>query len=122
MPVLYRFDSNVIIIELIGEYSINEFKALVSNLFNDPSCPQNPVLLIDLSNSRSIQNRSSASINSMASFIASYAERFNNRLAIVVPDDLTFGLMRMSSVEADSLKISFKILRTMEEARAGLTA
>ena len=122
MPVFYRFDSNIIVIELIDEYSITEFRTVVINSFNDPSRPENPVLLIDLSKSRSIQNRSSANINSMASFIASYSEKFHHRLAIVVPDDLTFGLMRMSSIDADALKISINILRTVEEARKWLNA
>ena len=120
MPVVHRFDSNIVVIELIDEYSIKEFRATVIKSFEDPHCPQNPVLLIDLSKSRSIQTRSSASINSMASFIASYAKRFNNRFAIVTPDDLTFGLMRMSSIQADSFGIDLHILRTFDEARKWL--
>ena len=56
----------------------------------------------------------------MASFIASYAKRFNNRFAIVTPDDLTFGLMRMSSIQADSFGIDLHILRTFDEARKWL--
>jgi hypothetical protein len=120
MPVTYRFELNVIVIELIGEYSVDDIRTAALKSFNDPRCPKNPTLIIDLSKSRSIYQRSSKSVNAMGTFIASFGKKFNNHLAIVVPDDATYGLMRMSSAPADSYGIEVKIFRTYDEARKWL--
>jgi hypothetical protein len=120
MPVTHRFDSNIIVIELVGEYSIDDLRTTVLKSFIDPLCPKDPKLLIDLSQSQSIQQRSSGSINAMGTFIGSYGKKFNYRLAIVVPDDYTFGLMRMSSVTADSVGVEVNIFLAYDEARAWL--
>lgn len=120
MPVSYRFDADIIVIEMIGEYSINDLRITVLKSFEDPECPKKPTLMIDLSKSQSISKRSSANINEMAAFIASFGKRFNNRLALVAPSDLVYGLMRMSSAPADSFGIRVEIFRTYEEAREWL--
>jgi hypothetical protein len=120
MPILYRFDMNVIVIELTGEYTMNDIRTTVTNSFSDPQCPKNPTLLIDLRKSQSIYKRPSTNVNAMGTFIASWGKKFNNRLAIVVPDDATYGLMRMSSVSADSYGIEVKIFRAYEDARKWL--
>lgn len=120
MPVSYRFDSNIIIIEMIGEYSVADLRATILNSFDDPDCPKNPTLMIDLSKSSSIYQRTSASVNAMAGFIASYGNKFNHRIALVAPDDLTYGLMRMSSAPADLHGIEVEISRTYEKAREWL--
>ncbi len=120
MPVSYRFDVDVIVIEMIGEYSVNDLRMTVLKSFEDAGLPKRPTLLLDLSKSQSISKRSSAIINEMANFIASFGKRFGNRLALAAPDDLTYGLMRMSSARADSFGINVEIFRTYEEAREWL--
>ena len=120
MPVSHHFDSNIVVIEMIGEYSVKDLRTVIINSFADPLCPKNPILMIDLGRSKSIYERSSQTINAMAAFIATYGKKFNNRLALVAPDDLTFGLMRMSSVSADSFGVDVIIFRTYNEARKWL--
>lgn len=120
MPVSYRFESNIIVIEMIGEYSVDDLRATILNSFDDPNCPKNPTLMIDLSKSTSIYQRSSASINAMANFIASHGKKFSNRIALIAPDALTYGLMRMSSAPADLHGIEVEIFRTYEKAREWL--
>jgi hypothetical protein len=105
---------------MIGEYSVNDLRMTVLKSFEDPERPKKPTLMIDLSKSQSISKRSSTIINEVAAFIASFGKRFNNRLALVAPDDLTYGLMRMSSAPADSFGINVEIFRTYEEARKWL--
>ena len=122
MPATYRFDSTIIVVELVGEYSIDDLRTAILTSLNDPRCPNNASLMIDLSKSQSIHERSSTSVNAMATFIGSFGKKYNNRLAIVVPDDLTFGLMRMSSISADSYGIELKIFRDYTEARTWLLA
>ena len=117
MPVSYRFDSQIVVIELVGEYSMEEFRSMVVKAFDDPACPHDATLLIDLSRSKSIYARSSTSINAMAAYIASYGKQFNNRLALVVADDLTYGLMRMSASPAEMYDVTAEIFRGYEKAR-----
>jgi hypothetical protein len=120
MPVRYRFDSNIIVIEMVGEYSTDELRATVLNSLADPTRPANSFLLIDLGESRSIYSRSSAEIKTMARFVASLANNFNNRIAFVAPDDTPFGLARMGSVGSEERGIESDVFRTFAEARKWL--
>jgi hypothetical protein len=120
MPVTYRFDENIIVIELSGEYSVDEMSSVVIEAFQDSARSKNSVLMIDLTNSRSIYQRSSETIIAVAHFIGSYGHQFNNRLALVAPDDFKFGMMRMSSVSADKLGIKVEIFREFNKAKEWL--
>ena len=120
MPVTYRFDSNITIIEMVDEYSMDEIRTTILNSLTDSNCPANSFLLINLAESESFHNRSSQNIRTMASFVASLGERFNNRIALVGPDDLTYGLMRMASVGSEERGIKLAIFRTFGEAREWL--
>ena len=120
MPVNYRFDSNIVIIEMVGEYSIDDIRATILTSFADPKCPANSCLLINLAASQSIHNRPSENIRAMAHFIATLGNHFNNRIALVAPDDLTFGLVRMGSVGSEERGIQSEVFRTLAEAREWL--
>ena len=120
MPVLVRFDENIIVIEMTGEYTIEEIRSVIFKTFSDSLRPQNGVLLIDLSKAQSIYDRSSEIINAMAHFIASYTQYFNNRVALIAPDELKYGLMRMSSSPADNLGIKVEIFKEYSPAREWL--
>jgi hypothetical protein len=120
MPVLARFDENIIVIEMMGEYTIEELRSVIFKTFSDTLRPQNGVLLIDLSQAQSIYQRSSEMVNTMAHFIASYAQYFNNRVALIAPDELKYGLMRMSSAPAESLGIQVEIFKEYLPAREWL--
>ena len=117
MPVQYRFDSKIVIIELIGEYSMDDLRKTILNSFADSHCPSDSVLVINLAESQSIYHRSSEDVRAMARYVASLGKRFNNRIALVAPDDLQYGLMRMSSVGSDERGIQSGIFRTFAEAR-----
>lgn len=71
MPVTYRFDSNIVIIEMVGEYSLNEIPATILNSLADSHCPANPSILIDLTESLSIYKRSSEDVATMARSLVS---------------------------------------------------
>lgn len=120
MPVQYRLETKIIVIEMIGEYSTDELRATILNALNDPACSANSFLLIDLGESRSIYDRSSGEIDTMADFVASLGHRFNNRVALVAPDDLPFGLMRMSSAGSEERGIKARVFRNIDEARKWL--
>jgi hypothetical protein len=120
MPVSYRFDSTIVIIELSGEYSINDIRQTFLNSLADPQKPTNASLLIHIAGSESILKRTVNEVQSMADFVASLAGRFNNHIALVAPNDLPYGLMRMTSVDAEEKGIKTAVFRSCEKAREWL--
>jgi len=120
MSVEYRFDSNIVVMEMAGEYSLDDIRIAIVNSLADPACPANSFLLINLTNSQSILTRSSEDVKTMAHFVASLGERFHNRIALVAPGDLPFGQMRMSSVGAEERGIQAEVFRSFIKARAWL--
>ncbi len=120
MPVQYRFDSNIVVIEAIGEYSMEEFRTTLLDSLNDSQRPASSFLLIDLTQSVSIYNRSSEDIKTMARFVASQGDRFNNRIAMVGPNDLPYGMMRMGSAGSERRGIEARVFRSLAEARKWL--
>ena len=122
MPVTYRFDANIVVLEMVGEYSMDEVRQTILNSISDPKFPANTCLLIDLSESQSIYKRSTEEVKAMAQYIASLGERFNNRIALVAHSDLPYGLMRMSSVGSEERGVKSAVFRTVAEARKWLVA
>lgn len=122
MPVTYRFDSSIVLIEMAGEYPLDEIRQTLVNALADPGRPANSSLLINLTESQSIHKRSQGELQSAAQFLASLAQRFKNRIAFVSSKDLPFGLARMVSVGAEELGIETEVFRTMDEARKWLLA
>jgi hypothetical protein len=117
MPVAYRFDSNIIVIEMVGEYSLDDIRMTILNSLADSKCPTTPFILVNLSGSRSIYNRSSDDVKTIALSLASLAKRFNNRIALVAPDDFPYGLMRMGSVFSAMAGFEPEVFRTYADAR-----
>jgi len=117
MPVNYRYDSNIVVIEMIGEYSMDNIRTAILNAFADSHCPNEPFLLINLVESLSIYHRSSEDVKNMAGFVASMGKRFNNRIALVAANDLPYGLARMSSIGSEEQGIKSGVFRTFAEAR-----
>jgi hypothetical protein len=120
MPVSYRFDSNIVIIDVVGEYSMDDLRATILNSLADPEHPANTFLLINMEESRSILERSSAEVKAMARFVASLGERFNNRIAMVASGNLAYGLMRMGSAGSEEKGIKSNVFRTFAEAQKWL--
>jgi hypothetical protein len=120
MPFTYRFDSKIIVIEMAGKYSLDEIRQAIHNLFADPECPTNASLIINLTDSESIINRSPEEIKKIANVIVSISERFNCRIALVAPKDLPYDMKRMTSVGSSEKGIESEVFRTIAEAQKWL--
>ena len=120
MPVTYRFDTNIVILELVGEYSMDDIRTTILKSLSDAMCPANSFLLIDLGESRSIYNMSPENVKAMSHFIASLGKQFNNRIALVASKDLPFGLMRMTTIESEEWGIEAEVFRTFDQAKKWL--
>lgn len=120
MPVTYHYDTNIVVLALVGEYSVDELHSALLKSLEDPQCPSKPCLLIDLTASESIQKRSSDQVNSMARFVGSLGQRFSNRIAMVASRDLHFGLVRMGSAGAEERGVHTEVFRNIQDARKWL--
>ncbi|MGA9408795.1 MAG: STAS/SEC14 domain-containing protein [Bacteroidota bacterium] len=120
MPVTYRFDSTIIVVEMTGKYSMNTLRTTILDSLIDSQGPDKPFLLFNFDESRSIFIRSSEDINIMANFISSLANRFGNRLAFVSSYELPYGLMRFVSVKSVACGIEAEVFWTYDEAREWL--
>ena len=48
MPVAYRFDANIVVLEMVGEYSMSEVRQSILDAISDPKFPANSCLMISL--------------------------------------------------------------------------
>jgi hypothetical protein len=122
MPVTYRYDCDIVVVEMVGEYSMDDLRKAILNSLAEPQCPANSVLMISLVGSQSIYTRSAEEVKTVAQFIASIGNSFHNRIALVAEADLPYGLLRMGSVGSEERGIASNVFRSMAEAREWLLA
>jgi hypothetical protein len=116
MSISYRFESNIVFLELAGEYSTAELGQLIIDSLDDPLSPDRPDMLFDLSASRSIRQRSTEDIKQMVQLFATLVGRVGKRIAFYAPSDLPYGLMRMGTMLAGESERSAQVFRTRDEA------
>ena len=121
MPVGYDFDGDVIVVRPLGKYSTHDMKAAVLDALDDERLPARAVLLFDLRESRSLQDRTADEVREMAGFLASHGRRFSHRLAMVTTGDMAFGLMRLGAVAAESGGLVAEVFRDLAKAKAWLS-
>ncbi len=122
MPITFRFESNIVVIAMEGDYSVEEIYNTAQQVLAHPQIPASPKLLLDLRHSASIAKRSSESVNRVARFFGSISARFSNKIALVAANDLQYGLMRMGSAGAESRGVKSEVFRTLDDAQAWLTS
>ena len=120
MPVTYSYDGRLVIVKMAGKYSLNEIQHAFNESLTDPNCPAEPFLLVDLTNSHTLGDRSSIDVISVTEFAASLAGRFGKRIVVVVRHDFQYGIMRMEAVRAEERGVDFKIFRKFDDARRWL--
>ena len=116
MPITHRFDSTIVVMELAGEYSMDDVRSAIFNALADSQCPAAPCILIDLTESQSIYKRTPEDVKIMVGSLSSLRERFK-RIALVAQKDLPYGLMRMGSVFSEEQGMPVEIFRDFASAR-----
>ena len=120
MAVGYEFDGDVIVLSMTGTYTASELKTTILDALDDERLPAQAVMLFDLTESGSLQERTADEVRDMARFLVSHGKRFGNRLAIIAPSDLGFGLMRLGAVTAQSGGVETEVFRDTDAARQWL--
>jgi|GEM_PF-931360 len=120
MPVNYRFDVNIIVIYMVGEYTANDLRATLLNSLADPERRPGSFLLFNFGESQGIHTRPTEEIQTMTDSFALMGNRYNYRLAFVSSHDLPHALQHFVSVKSRSYGISSDVFQTFDEAREWL--
>ena len=120
MPVTYEFDDCTIALRMIGSYETAEIRSALLEALAHPACPSIVGLLFDVRESRSITGRTADEVRAMAEFLASIADRFGRRMAMLADTDAAFGLMRLGAVGVERHGVDSQVFRNAADADAWL--
>lgn len=101
---------------LVGEYSMKDIERTLNSALSDEHCPSDALVMMDVTESSSLSQRSPADVRYMANYLASVSSEFGSRMAIVAHQDLHFGLMRMAEIYTQTSGWTAKVFRTTEDA------
>ena len=117
MPGSYQFTDNILRITMVGEHTPEEFLDILEKGLKDPACPEKVALLVDGCNASF--NPSPNALRTLVDRMAEYGDKIGRR-ALVVADDLLFGLGRMAGAFEDLHGKEMQIFKDREQAQAWL--
>ena len=120
MAVSYSLHGPLLRLDLDGTYDPEDVVRQFLAALSDPACPDPVALLVDVTRSDSLGNRSPGQIRYVAEFLGPYAKRIRGRCAVVASQDLHFGFGRMGSVYSEGVGIDAQIFRDSDAARKWL--
>lgn len=120
MKLEYAFESRIALVHLAGTYSTADLRETVQALLTDPACPEKPLLLLDLTASDVIQNRSGGDVQEVARALQLIAPRLGDKLAMVAGSEAAYGLLRLGSVYAAQSGVKPAVFRDLASARGWL--
>ena len=121
MPVHTELADGILSVVVRGEYTSAELRQTGRDALERERVPTPARILLDISGASSLSERSMADLRGTATYFAGLRPRIQ-RVAILAPDDLAFGLMRMASVFSDAEGLDAEAFRSEDEARAWLAA
>ena len=121
MPVSYTLESGVLVITAQGSYPVEDVIREFQKGLADPGCPTPVSFLYDPSGSADLKDRTPQQVRQVAMFLKPYAERIGRRVAIVVGNDVQFGLSRLGAVFAEDVGVEAQIFHSREDAKEWLS-
>ncbi len=116
MPVTYRFEGRIFRVASVGESTVEQLIETFEAALDDPDFPEGAILLWDTRGSTSLKEKSGAELGRIASILGPKAHRHSNKSALIVPNDLYYGLMRMATAHSDEFGSDSRIFRDEESA------
>src|SRR3989442_13496621 len=95
MPVTYELQGSLLKLSLEGRYEPRDVVAQFLAGLADPKCPGQVALLVDVTQSQSLETRSPHEIRLVAEQLGPHRERIGGRSAVVAATDGQFCLNRM---------------------------
>ena len=120
MAIQHRREGNIAVVAAAGRYTAAELRDAIDAALAGFGAETAAGLLLDLSSSESVGERTAEDLRAMALFFASRARRFSSRLAMVAVTDVAYGLMRMGAVTAESQGVAAHVFRDHGSARRWL--
>jgi hypothetical protein len=111
MPVTYTIDEALVRLHLEGDHKPEEVTARFLEALSDPDCPPVAALLLDLSRTEALSERSAHEIRYVAQFAGRHADRMGGRVAVVVASDLDYNLTKMGAIFSAAVGLESKIFR-----------
>jgi hypothetical protein len=121
MPVSHTLESGILVITAQGSYAPEEVVGAFIQGLEDPRCPRPVGLLYDPSGSVDLKDRTPQQIRQVAMFLKPHAERIGRRIAVVVGNDVQFGLSRLGAVFAEDVGVEAQIFHSQADAKEWLS-
>ncbi len=116
MPVSYDINEKLVHLHLVGEYAPADIRDCLKQALADPQFPAEAWVLMDVTESNSLQTRSADDLRNMAAYLAQLSPRFGTRMGIAAGSRLHYGMMRMAEVYSESSGLTARVFPTTEEA------
>lgn len=85
MSVSYTIDENVLHFQFEGSTLSHDLFETFHKAYQDPDCPEDANLLVDLLASSSLSGRSLEGIRTLSEFVVRHPQRPGQRIALVLP-------------------------------------
>jgi len=95
MELAFAFSSGIFTIRLGGRYAVEDGQVALRGVLPDPNAARVRGTVIDLRESTDFPKRSRAELESVGRYVATLREELGGRMAIVVRDDVAYGLSRV---------------------------
>jgi hypothetical protein len=123
MPITYQLkpDLRLVILVHAGVVTDDEFLSFYKALFQDNRFDESFKLLVDLRQAES-SVRSGATLHEFADFIRRQylSTTATPKVAVVAPEDISFGLARMYEAFSEEVPWEFEVFRAIDAALAWL--
>lgn len=116
MAVTYTFQGSIVRMDFVGVYSSQDIIDTFDKALADPDFPGNARLLLDVTCSESLAERSVDDLRRVAEYYGQRAERAGRRCAILAQSDVHFGLMRMAVVFTEAYDAEVRVFKVEDEA------
>jgi hypothetical protein len=95
MELRFAFTSGIVTVRLGGRYGVEDGQVALRAVLPDPTAIRVRGTVIDLRESTDFPKRSRAELESVGTYVATLREELGGRLAIVVRDQVGYGLSRV---------------------------
>ena len=121
MPVFARPNDGILVITVDGDYTSEELRRVGEAGIRAEPTPRPALVLLDMTTASALQERSPADLRGTAWFFANFGPELA-AIALLAPDDLAFGLMRMAETffSMNEPPAAIRVFRTRSEAATWL--
>jgi len=116
LPATYEIRGQLVHLKLEGGYTTQDVKRAMEEALDDPEFPNGALLLMDVTRSTSLGERSTEDLRDMAGYLARLSPHFGARLGIAAGSRLHYGMMRMAEVYSETGGMTARAFLTFDEA------